>query len=340
MRLRLVVLFAIALIVPSLPLAAQRDLDVPANRPGRFGIYGNLLDAETNTPMENVMIELKSFTGPTVANVMTNAYGRFIINDLAGGTYNLIIERDGYQPIYQQVNLSSTTALQLELRRILPLGSVPGGATVSVRELSIPKKARDAMQKGYNLLYQKSDYKGSLNEFLRAIKEYPDYHEAYTQMAVAHMRMGDVPRSEEALRKSIALSKDTSDEAFLLLATLLTDAQRFAEAEPMAQKAVELKGNAWQSYFELARAQYGLNNLAAAEASALAAADLRPDNPDIYLMLANLNGRSRDYPALLENLNKYLELAPSGPQAEQAREARDKVQAALENQGAEPAAGP
>ena len=59
---------------------------------------------------------------------------------------------------------------------------------VSKRELSIPHKAHDAMEKGLALLYDKSDYQGSVKQFERATQEYPDYYEAYTEMATAQMR--------------------------------------------------------------------------------------------------------------------------------------------------------
>jgi hypothetical protein len=45
-----------------------------------------------------------------------------------------------------------------------------------VRELSVPRKAHDLMQKGLILLYEKSDYQGSIAQFQRAIKQYIHIH--------------------------------------------------------------------------------------------------------------------------------------------------------------------
>ena len=115
-----------------------------------------------------------------------------------------------------------------------------------------------------------------LTQFQRAIKEYPDYYEAYAQVGMTHMNLGDAASSERMLRKSIALSDEQYVDAYRMLASLFTDGQRFAEAEVLARKAVELNANAWQGYFELARALYGLNNLADAQANATIAAELDP----------------------------------------------------------------
>ena len=62
----------------------------------------------------------------------------------------------------------------------------------------MPQKARDAMSKGISLLYDKSDYAGSIKQFERAIQAYPNFYEAYAQIGVAYMNMKDTARSEKA----------------------------------------------------------------------------------------------------------------------------------------------
>ncbi len=285
-------------------------------------------DAKTNQGVENVLAQLRHFNGSTAASVFTSPDGNFNFTSILRGNYTLIIQHEGYQRIDRQMsltNLQSAVSLRLELHRIDRDGAVSGGAIVSVRELSIPRKAHDAMQKGLKLLHQESDHEGSLMQFQRAIKEYPDYYEAYAQMGMAHMNLGDAASSERILRKSIALSDEQYVDAYYMLASLCTDGQRFAEAEPLARMAIELNANGWQGYFELARALYGLNNLADAQVNATTAAELQPDHAQTYLVLANIHGRLHDYQELVNDLNTYLKLAPSEGQAEEVRETRDKV---------------
>ncbi len=306
------------------PLAAQEDRS--SGVLGGVRIFGTLRDAETNQGVENVLVKLRRFTGSTADSVFTNSNGDFTFNDVARGIYNLNIQHTGYQGIEQQISFTgSVVSLELKLHRIDRDGAVSGGASVSVRELSIPRKAHDAMQKGLKLLHIESDYERSLTQFQRAIKEYPDYYEAYAQMGMAHMNLGDTASSERMLRKSIALSDEQYVDAYYMLASLCTDGQRFAEAEPLARMAIELNANGWQGYFELARALYGLNNLADAQANATIAAELQPDHAQTYLVLANIHGRLHDYQELVNDLNAYLKLAPSEGPAEQVRETRDKV---------------
>ena len=313
--------------VASLPLAAQQAGGLGLRR---FPMSGTLRDAVTNEAPEDVLVELRVFNGSTVGQVFTSQNGKFDFGSMPADTYSLIVDRAGYERIDQQIYLTmSRTDIQLELHRKGVDPNAPTGPLVSVRELSIPRRAHDAMEKGMGLLYQKSDYPASLTQFQRAVKEYPAYYEAYAQMGMAYLKMGDPGNSEQMLRKSLAVSGDRYGDGFSMLATLLTNQQRFAEAAPLARKAIELDANMWQGHYELARALYGLNDLAGAQTSAAAAAELQPDNAETYLVLANIHTHLRDYPKLVDDLDSYLKLSPTGAQADQARQTRDQIRQVL-----------
>ena len=196
------------------------------------------------------------------------------------------------------------------------------------------------MQKGLAKLNGKPDYQGSIKDFERAIQEYPDYHEAYAQMGVAYLHLGNNTNSEQALRKSLELSKNQDVDALIWLATLLSNGDKYAEAEPLARKAVDLNPNSWQANSELARALLGLNRFEEAEKNAQAAVKLRPDNPLLYLIEANIHEQLQDGPALLDDLNNYLKLAPNGPFAGQVRQQKEQVQQELGNAQGTPATSP
>jgi predicted Zn-dependent protease len=97
----------------------------------------------------------------------------------------------------------------------------------------------------------------------------------------------------------------------------------------MARKAVSLDANSFQANLELGRSLYGLDRPEDAEESASTAAKLKPDSPQVHLVLANIHIKLKKYPEVMNDLNRYLELEPNGPEAGQARETRDKIQKAL-----------
>ncbi len=295
-------------------------------------VSGFVRDAQDHTTIEGVQVELRVLTGGTVARAFTTN-GSFRFDRIGSGTYNLVVEQIGYEAASQQVDvlMGPVSGVLVELRRVRDADSVisKGPSTVSRRELSIPRNAHASMEKGMVLLQEKSDYQGSVKQFERAIHEYPDYYEAYVQMGVAYMHLGNAANSERALRKSLELSQQHYVDALFWLATLLSNGERFSDAEPLARKGVELDPNSWQANSELARALLGLNRASEAEKSALAAVKLRSDHPLLHLLLANIHGQLQNDPALLEDLNNYLRLAPTGPFADQVRQQRTQVQQAL-----------
>lgn len=292
---------------------------------------GWVAEAGNHSRVENVRVELHALTGPIVGQNFTGANGDFEFDNIPAGTYTLIVAPIDYEAVSQQLEVLYAPVLGLEVEVHRPdvgIRETHQGSKVSVRELSIPQKAQDAMQKGMRLLFQNSDYSGSMKQFQRAVELYPNYYEAYAQMAVAYKELGDTSSAEQALRKSVELSQEHYLDALCLLGALLSDSGRFAEAEPIARKAVELDPNSWQANSALGSALLGLNRNKEAEVSAMAAVKLQPNNPTLHLILANVHIKLLNYPAALDDLNAYLRLDPTGPFAEQARTERDELQRA------------
>src|SRR3989442_14782674 len=106
------------------------------------------------------------------------------------------------------------------------------------------------------------------------------------------MHRGQAAQAEQALQKAIDLSQ-SRHEALFSLASLLSNNQRFSEAEPLARRGLELDGNSWYGQFELARALMGLNRVEAAQKLAEEARKRNPDYPPLHLLLANIHIRKQ-----------------------------------------------
>jgi Flp pilus assembly protein TadD len=334
------------------PLAAQRRPG-PSPFPGMgegegtwqmhaFTVSGMVWDAQSRLRIDGVRVDLRSFSGGTLATAFTGGNGSFQFNNVGAGNYELVFEQMGYEDARERVEVDGPVfGVTVQLRKLGEegAGASDGKLTVSVRELSIPQKAREAMSKGMGLLYQKSDYPGSIKQFQRAIDAFPNYYEALAQMGLAYVKMKDATRAEDSLRKSAELSQERYPDAFFLLAALFSSSGKFADAEQEARKAVELDPNSWHAQSEMAHALFGLQRANEAETYAQAAVKLRPDNPTLYLLLADIHMDLRNSSALLEDLNSYLKLAPNGPFADQARRQRDELQQRSQNSEASPPDG-
>jgi Flp pilus assembly protein TadD len=325
-----------------LPVAAQIGTPDPDSgglgtsgigRRGRYTISGSVRDAGTDRPMDFVTVKLWTLSAGATATTTTGSSGNFTFTDVPGGTYYLVVEETGYQNLQEEVNVNgrATVGVQLLLRRTA-VDAAPGAATISARDLTIPKKAREAMVRGISLANDKLDYKGSIEQFQRAIKEFPDYYEAYFQIGLVYEKLEDTAKAEENMRKSIDVSKRKFTDALSALAFLYSGEKRFADAEPVAREAVALNPNLWDAQLELARALHGLERSEEAETSALSVLRLKPDFVQIHLLLANIHLKMRNYQALLQDLDNYLKAAPDTPEAVQARQMREQVTQLLSQQ--------
>jgi len=201
----------------------------------------------------------------------------------------------------------------------------PSPNVVSVRELSIPAKAQHAFEQGLQCLAKK-DAAGSLVHFQRAVEEYAGYYEAYDRMGAADLKLWRVADAEQAFRKAIDLSGEQFAHPLIALGAILNGQKKFAEAESVTRKGLNLQPDSWPGHYYLGLALFGLNRLADAEKSAREALHWKADFPEAELLLADIHGREADYYSMVNDLDEYLRLAPDGPSSARIRTLRESVQ--------------
>jgi tetratricopeptide (TPR) repeat protein len=201
--------------------------------------------------------------------------------------------------------------------------------TVSARELSIPSKAHQAFDQGTDLLL-KNDAADSLLHFRRAVAAYASYYEAYYEMGVAYLRLSRVSDAEIAFQKSIDLSDSQYSQPLFGLGAVLVYQKKFAEAEGVTRKGLNLDASSWSGHCYLGWALFGLDRLEDAEKSVREALRLKADSLESLRLLADIHSREKDYRALLNDLDEYLKLDPDSPIAVRAKGLRSAAERLLE----------
>jgi tetratricopeptide (TPR) repeat protein len=324
MSLRRLPVFLLLLALGVLPGNAQ---NVPSRR-AIFSISGSIRDETDHHGMENIPVTLKQLTGNIVGSSFTRGNGDFQFDGLGNGDYILEINERDYERFQQTITISSGSRLGLAifLARTGKTANPPLQLSISAHQLSVPHKAHDEFEKGMTLIYLKSDYRGAISQFQLAIKDFPTYYEAYAEEGNAYYQLEEMGPAEEALQKSVDLSSGQYADALFTLAALMSDTKRFKESESISRRGISVDSSSWRGPYELARALNALKQSEEAEKSAQHSRDLMPDNAPVYLLLANIHIQRKNYPALLRDLDDYLRLAPIGPQADQARKTRERVQ--------------
>jgi tetratricopeptide (TPR) repeat protein len=296
-----------------------------------FSIGGTVREDGTQRGMENVLVTLKQLTGPIVNSTYTRQNGDFQLDGLRSGDFILEVSTKDYEPHRETISISegSRLGIPIFLARSGKAANLPRQLSISAHQLSVPHKAHDEFEKGMSLIYLKADYRGAISQFELAIRDFPTYYEAYAEEGNAYYQLQEMGHAEEALRKSMELSSGQYADAMYTLSAILTDTKRFTEGETVARQGITADSSSWRGPFELARALNGLKRPEEAEKYARQSRDLMPDNPPVYLLLANIHIQRKDYPALLRDIDDYLRLSPTGPEADQARKTREHVQSLM-----------
>jgi len=299
-----------------------------------YVIAGSVRRDDTDELLPGVRVQLLAAAGNVASStVLTNASGEFSFGQFTAGEYEIVAEKDGFQSARLPVEVTryDQPNLVVHLRK-QPVAANPAGDATTAHQLAIPQKALTAFEKGVAKADYRGDYKGAVQEFQRAINNYPDYYEAYAELGTAYVRLKDFRKAEKALRQSIEISEQKYAPPLMLLSMLLNDQSRSGEAEPVARQVIAADPNAWRGPYELSRALLSLRRLPEAEASAYAARDLKPENPDVYLLLSEIHRHTQNPSALLQDIDAYLKLAPQGPAAPQARKLREQLLKFMESQ--------
>jgi tetratricopeptide (TPR) repeat protein len=325
MLLRRLPVFCLLLALGVLPGSAQ---NTPSRR-AVFSIGGSIRDDTDHRDLENITVTLKQLTGNVINTVYTRGNGDFEFDGLGNGDYIIEINAKDYERTQQSVTISggSRMGLAIFLSRTGKAANPPLQLSISAHQLSVPHKAHDEFEKAMSLIYMKSDYRAAIPIFQLAIKDFPTYYEAYAEEGNAYYQLQEMGPAEEALQKSVDLSSGQYADAMFTLAAILTDTKRFKEGETLSRRGISIDSTSWRGPFELARALTALKQTDEAEKTAQQSRDLMPDNPPVYLLLANIHIQRKDYAALLRDLDDYLRLAPFGPEADQARKTRERAQA-------------
>lgn len=285
-------------------------------------ISGTVLLEGDKRPASQVIVSLKSRVAGVFRSVLTDLEGQFRVQRLPLGTYEIAVEETGYETVQASAQLDGPSSkLVMYLRS--KSGSIrQSDYTVSVRELKIPGKARNELQKGFERL-TKNDPAGSLTHFTKATQSFPGYFEAYYHIGVAEMKLGHNEEATKAFQMAIDLSGGRYAWAQFGLGSLLCQEGKPREAEKIIRRGLEVEDAAPDGHAILGNALMQLNRPDEAERSEQEALLRNPNFADAYLVLSNVAARKGDYHTEIQDLDAYLKLRPNGSASEGVRQARE-----------------
>lgn len=292
-------------------------------------VRGRVVDAETGSSVLDARVTLIATGGQNGGQGGSNMGSDFEFDNIPTATlFELKVEADGYQT-YQQFFQPTAAGMNgymtIPLRKVKFVESPPKGKVVDARLLQLSGPAREAYQSGMTQLYEKNDPTKSMAFFERTLKLAPAFYEAHYQMGVAHQNLKQTSEAISAYQEAERGSEGKYAPAEFALASLLSEQQKFSDAEAAARKGLVANPKSAAGHYELARSLMGQGKAPEAETEAKASLELTPLLPQNYLLLAAVDANRGQPEPAIEQLDAYLKAVPTGAVADSVRALRESL---------------
>lgn len=260
-------------------------------------------------PAPHIAIVLANEYGSPVGQTMSDTEGRFNFDGLSGGTYRVFVTTAGYAPINESVDLSASgeeASISLFLRPMHETGPV-----ASLGGHSLSAKAAHAYGQAQQFIAARK-FKQAIAPLTATVAAAPQFVAGYVALGNAYWATRQRAKAEANWRKALALDPKQA-EAAINLARLDNDRREWQPALVMLDAAPAAAHAAWTWRLEHGRSEYGLQQWASAYADLSAALpDGAKANPELYVLLSNLDIKAGRLPQARQALESYLQAAPGG----------------------------
>ena len=339
---------------------------------GQVSTFEGNVKAVDGKPLPNAVIKIERKDIKGSYKTKTDKKGHYFYGGLPLGVYDVTVEVDGSdritKPARTQVGQSVDVSFDLATAGQGAQADESGRALTPAERAEIEKKAKEqaaamAKNKELNDAFNAGKQAATANNWDVAIDSFqkasvvdPNQSVVWGNLADALMsraktktgadQQADFQKSGEAYQKAIALKAD--DAAFHNnYALVLAQQKKVDEAQAEITKSAQLDPpNAGKYYFNLGALYVNSGNSDPASAAFKKAIELDPNYADAYYQYglslmgkATLNGDKMSAPPGTEEaFQKYLQLKPTGPDAEAAKAMLQQLGSKLEVNFAKPGA--
>ncbi len=241
---------------------AQEVAPAAPTQPAGFEITCTLHDTQ-GRPVSDVAVEVRSSAPPLLRAVdRTLEDGSIGFHGLAAGSYDVTVAGGILIPP-KQVRIDRPSQI-LELQLPITLPQVPGrrNDTVSVEQLAVPEKAREALRKAYEA-WERNDLKHSRILAIHALQLHPYYGSALSLLGILELSEGHPADAIIGLQQAVQYNPN-SLRTYLALASAYNELHDNTNALHALSIAAKLAPESWQLHYETGRAYVGQGRFQAA----------------------------------------------------------------------------
>jgi Flp pilus assembly protein TadD len=263
----------------------------------------------------------------------TNRAGILELTGLGDGTYEVAAQK-GVTQSTDRVEVGAGLAsisLRIDTTDASAAEVGSNGATVSLAQYKVPKKAREEFKKAESALDERKTDEAQ-KHLAKALEIHPEYADALTMRGIMNLEQKNYDAATADLDHAIKADPGYA-MAYIAMGATFNITQRFDEALRSLDRGVALAPQSWQAYFEMSKAQIGKSNYEAAIRSADKAQELSEGKyPLVHLLKAHALLALKQYDPAMGELQAFIDQAPKAPQAENARTTLEQVRAFVAKQ--------
>jgi len=224
----------------------------------------------------------------------------------------------------------------LKLIRVVALVLAVGLSTTACGKYSIGNLRSLMAFKEANELYKRGDFPKAIEAYQRAIQHNPDFGISYFFLGNSYDNMYKPSRRGEAendanlvkavenYKKATEVIKDDDPQGpqirklafeYLIAAYGPDKIDDFSQAEPIAQKLIQLEPNEPSNYWSLGTLYEGQGRYEEAEATFNKAVEVRPNDAQGYMVLAGYHNRQGNFEKTMEAWENRARVEPNNPEA-------------------------
>lgn len=204
-------------------------------------LTGELVDDDANTVTiwGSVTVELDNQSGGMafVDRAVVNPGGGFEFHDVETGQYRIRVLDSRKETVLEQF-VSVQQGVPLTIRIPHPPAASPSTGTVAARALRVPARAVKEFVRS-DKAFRAGDTQKSVEYLKRAVRAYPDFLEAQTNLGARYIQLRQFAQAESPLRRAVAIDPNCTI-ALSNLALCLMALHQYEEAERYAKHAAEL----------------------------------------------------------------------------------------------------
>jgi Flp pilus assembly protein TadD len=322
----------VSLIIPFVAVEAQSGGGVDTTGTnGSNTIQGRIYLPSGRQAEVRVKVTLESSNSGELS-VLSDANGSFSFRSLAPGSYTIVIAGgDDYETVRESIYIDTpagrsfasasramTVPIYLHPKRDRRNSSVPGVLNAALA--NVPAPARDLYQKALEAA-RAGDSKRAVLQLHEALSLFPEFPLALNELGVQYLKLGQPDKAATPLQSAVKLAP----EAFtprLNYSIAILNQEKFAEAEGQLRLALSKNNTSQTAHMYLGVALMRQHKIDDAEKELRIAISVGGNEIAIaHYYLGGVLWAKREHKSAADELETYLRLSPSAPDAERTRTA-------------------